>query len=131
MSSASHITTAVPAVNTRIMNSTLGAEVLDQVDVAAAAEELAAVEQEHQAGALHDGQGDGEVTGGLGELSLADGPLLAPLLELRDHRLEELDDDRGGDVGHDPEPEDGGPGERATREQVEEAEHAAGSSRRR
>ena len=101
-------------------------EVLDEVDVAAGAEELAAVEQEHQARALHDGKRDGEVAGGLGELALADGSLLAPLLELRDHRLEQLDDDRGRDVGHDPEPEDRGSGERAAREQVEEAEHAAG-----
>ena len=101
-------------------------EVGDEVDVAAAAEELAAVEEKDQAGALHDSERHGEVTGCLGQLALADRALLAPLLELRDHRLEKLDDDRRRDVGHDPEAEDGGSGEGATREQVEEAQGAAG-----
>ena len=127
MSSASHMTTAVPAVKMRMMNSTRGAVKSGMRSMSLPLpKSSAAVEQEDQAGALHDGEGDGEVTGRLGQLALADRALLAPLLELRDHRLEQLDDDRRGDVGHDPEPEDGGSGERAAREQVEEAEDAAG-----
>ena len=68
----------------------------DQVDARGSAEEPAAalVEQVDQAGGLHQGQGHGQVAGGLGQLLLADRPLVTPLLELGDDRGQQLDDDR-------------------------------------
>ena len=53
-----------------------------------------------------------------------DRPLVAPFLELGDHRRQQLDDDRAGDVGHDPEPEQRHPQQPAAGEQVQEAEDA-------
>jgi len=109
-------------------------EVGDQVDVepAAGAEEPAAtvVEDERQAGRLHDRQGDGEVPGRLGQFLLAGGTFLPPLLELRDHDHQQLDDDLGRDVGHDPEPEHREAGQRAPGEEAEEAQHSALGRRR-
>ena len=102
-------------------------EVRDQVEVGAVVrqEALAAVvEHERQTGRLHDRQRDGEVTRGLRDLALTDRALVTPFGQLRDHDLEEVDDDRAGDVRHDPEPENGEARERAAGEQVEEAEHA-------
>ena len=53
-------------------------------------------------------------------------PFLLQLLERRHHRCHELNDDRGGDVGHDAERHDCQPLDRAARDHVEQAEHAAG-----
>jgi len=47
------------------------------------------------------------------------------LHELRDHAGEQLDDDRRRDVGHDPEPEDGGMGKARAREEAQVAEDPA------
>ena len=77
-----------------------------------------------QAGRLHDGQRHGEVAGGLGDLLLADRALVPPLLELGDHRREQLDDDGAGDVGHDAQAEDGQSDQGTPAEEVQEAEHA-------
>ena len=130
MSSASHMTKAVPAVRQSTMKAASGSgELRDEVDARGSAEQarVVAVEDVDEPGRLHEGQGDGQVPGGLGELLLPDRPLVAPLLELRDHRREQLDDDRAGDVGHDAEPEDGEPDERAAGEQVEEPEDPRGA----
>jgi hypothetical protein len=51
----------------------------------------------------------GRVAGPLGDFLLAGGPLLLELLEPRHRRLEQLEDDRRRDIGHDPEAEYGGP----------------------
>ena len=83
------------------------------------------VEQVGEAGRLHDGDADGDVAGPLGDLALADGALVLPLLELGDHHAEDLHDDRRRDVRHDPEREDGELGERAAGEQLQEGEDAA------
>jgi hypothetical protein len=101
-------------------------EVGDEVDPRVTEEAATpVVEQERQAGRLQQRQHHGDVAGPLGQLLLADRPLLAPLLELRDHHAEDLHDDRAGDVRHDPEPEDGHAGQAAPREQAEEPEHPA------
>jgi len=74
--------------------------------------------KESEADRLPGGQTDGQVTRVLGDLLLADLALFLQLLE-RGHRdRQELQDDRGRDVGHDPEREDrevlqGAPGEQA------------------
>ena len=72
--------------------------------------------------ALEQGERDGQVPRRLGDPLLADGALVAPLLELRDDRGEQLDDDRARDVGHHAEPEDREPRQRAAAEQVQEPE---------
>ena len=61
---------------------------------------------------------------------MAHRPLVTPLLELGDHHDQELDDDLGRDVGHDPEPEDRHPGEGSPREQVDEPEDSGALRRR-
>ena len=131
MSSPIHMTTAVPAVMREHDEQHAGhVEVRDQVDAVGQLlvppkPPTAVVEQEGEAGGLEDGEAHGHVAGPLGDLLLADRALLLPLLELGDHHRQQLHDDRAGDVRHDPEREHGEPGERAAREQVEEAEHAA------
>src|SRR5262249_43996350 len=84
----------------------------------------ALVQREHEAGRLHDRQGDGEVTGPLRDLLLTALAFVLPLLQLRDHDAEQLHDDRRRDVRHDPEEEDRHVRDRAAREQVEEADDA-------
>ena len=96
----------------------------DQVDAGAEQGRVVAVEGVDEAGGLHHGQRHGEVAGGLGDLLLADRALVPPLLELGDHRGEQLDDDGARDVGHDAQAEDGQAHQRAAAEEVEEAEHA-------
>src|SRR3712207_8089047 len=48
--------------------------------------------------------------------------LLLQLLQRRDDDRQQLQDDRGGDVGNDPEREDRDPGQAAAREGVEEVQ---------
>ena len=86
---------------------------------------LALVQCEDEAGGLDDGEADGHVARPLRDLLLTDLAFLLPLLELRDHDLQQLHDDRRRDVRHDPEEEDRDVGDRAAGEQVEEADHAA------
>src|SRR6185503_503985 len=71
---------------------------------------------------LHDRDQHRAVARPLRDLLLALFALLAQLLEVRHHRTEQLEDDRGRDVRHDPEGEDRGLRERAAHEHVVEAE---------
>src|SRR5439155_118722 len=80
----------------------------------------ARVEREDDARRLHQGQGHRHVTGPLGDLLLADLALVLPFLQLGNHDRQQLHDDRGGDVGHDPEREHGHARQRPAGEQVEE-----------
>ena len=96
----------------------------DQVDARPEQGRVVAVEGVDEAGGLHDGQGHREVAGGLGDLLLADGALVPPLLELGDDGGEQLNDDGARDVGHDAQAEDGQAHQGAPAEEVEEAEHA-------
>ncbi len=72
--------------------------------------------------ACSDGERDGDVTGVLRDLALADRTLLLEFFELRDDDAEHLHDDAGRDVGHDAEREDRERLERPAREQVEQPE---------
>ncbi len=100
-------------------------EVRDQVDVGRRrAEEPggAVVEHVDETGRLQERQADSHVPGRLGDLLLPDRPLVTPLLELRDHRRQQLDDDGAGDVRHDPEAEQSHLQQPAAGEEVQEAE---------
>ena len=135
ISSPSHITSAVPAVHVRMIRPALNAvklwisivpcrELRERLAEQAA---LAALHHEHERGRLHQRERDREVTRPLRDLLLPGLALVLPLLELRDHDAEQLHDDRRRDVRHDPEREHGRAGERAAREQVEEADRAGGA----
>ena len=65
------------------------------------------------------------VAGVLRDLLPALFALLVQLLEVRDDRAEQLQDDRGGDVRHDPQGEDRRLGEGPAHEQVVQAEERA------
>ena len=84
-----------------------------------------AVEQEGEACRLHDRNGDREVTGPLGDLSLTNCALVLPLLDARNHDAKNLHNDRGSDVREDAESENRHLRQRATREERQEVEHAA------
>jgi len=75
---------------------------------------------------LDRGEGDGAETGILVDLLPAALAFLLQRLEVRHHRGQELHDDRGRDVGHDPEREHGHAADGAAREHVHHPEHAAG-----
>ena len=84
------------------------------------------VGQLHDAGRLEQGQEHRHVAGVLLDLLAPALALLLELLQPGDDHPEELHDDRGGDVGHDPQGEDGELGQRPAREQVDQRERAAG-----
>ena len=69
--------------------------------------------------------GDGQVTGNLVDLLTAAFAFLLQTLEVGNHQGEQLDDDGGGDVRHDTQREDGGVGECAAGEEVQETEQTA------
>jgi hypothetical protein len=62
---------------------------------------LQAVEQEHVADRLREGQADGQVARVLGDPRLANLAFLGELLQGGHGHLQQLQDDRGRDVGHD------------------------------
>ena len=71
-------------------------------------------------GGLQDRQRDRQVAGVLGQLVLTRLPFLLQLLEPRDDHGEQLDDDAGGDVGHDAQREDRQLQQRTAGEQVDQ-----------
>ena len=79
-------------------------------------------EEEDVAEGLAEGQADGQVARVLGDLLLADLAFFLELLQRGDDDGQQLQDDRGGDVGHDPQREEREAREAAAREEVEEAE---------
>ena len=83
---------------------------------------LQRVEQEHVADRLREREPDRQVAGVLGDASLADLAFLGELFQRRHDHLQQLQDDRGGDVGHDPEREQRDPRQAAAGEQVQVAE---------
>ena len=101
MSSPSHMTNAVPGGHRQHdQQDPADGELRDEVDVGealTASEEAAAtvVEDEGQAGRLHDRQGDGQVAGVWVSFFWPTAPFLTPLLELGDHHDQQLDDDLG------------------------------------
>ena len=89
----------------------------------ALAEQLFAVRQRDDAGGLQQRQRHREVAGVLRHLRLAGLAFLLQLLELRDHHGEQLHDNRGRNVRHDADGEDGKLKQRATGEQSDDGEH--------
>jgi hypothetical protein len=79
-------------------------------------------EQEHVADRLGRGQPHREVARVLGDARLPDLALLLELVERRHDDGQELEDDRGGDVGHHRQREQRDPLQPAAAEQVQEAE---------
>ena len=73
----------------------------------------------------NEGEANGEIARVLRDPGLAHLALLGQLLQGRDDDLQQLQDDRSRDVGHDPEREDGDPAQAAAREQVEQPEDVA------
>jgi len=86
----------------------------------------AALEPDGDAVGLHDGEQHRAVARILVDDLAALLAFLLQRFQRRDDRRHELHDDRGGDVGHDAEREDRHALDRAAREHVEHAEHAAG-----
>ena len=93
MSSPSHMTMAVPAVIVRTISATFGA-----VNVPAGKMSgmppLPGVEQEHEPGGLQERQHHRDVAGVLVDLLDARLALLLQRLQLGDHDLQQLHDDR-------------------------------------
>ena len=85
-----------------------------------------ALQADGDAPGLEHRQHHGQVARVLVEDLAAGLAFLLQRLERRHHRGQELDDDRGRDVGHDVEREDRHALDGAAREHVEQAEHAAG-----
>ena len=100
-----------------------GAVVVQQV-ARAALEQGAVARERHDAGRLQDREAERQVAGVLGDLRLAGLALLLQRLEPWDHHDEQLQDDGGRDVGHDPEREDGELEQRTTGEEVDQAVEA-------
>ena len=94
-------------------------------DDAAAGWSAEGLEEEDVAERLAEGEADGQVARVLGDLLLADLALFLELLQRGDDDGQQLQDDRGGDVGHDPQREQRQAREAAAGEEVEEAEDVA------
>jgi len=84
-----------------------------------------ALQRDRNAGSLKQRQQQGAVAGVLRDLAPARLAFLAQLVELRADRGHQLHDDRGRDVGHDPEGENGEARQRAARKHVEHAQDPA------
>jgi hypothetical protein len=84
-----------------------------------------ALEEEDVADRLGERQADGEVARVLRDPRLADLALLLQLLQRRHDDRQELQDDRGRDVRHDPEREQRDPGKPAAAERVQQVEDPA------
>ena len=126
ISSPSHMITAVPAVIVMTMTRNVAVPSSCSSGRAAALQQVAGAGQRDDAGGLQQRQAQGQVAGVLGDLGLAGLALLLQRLQPRDHHDEQLQDDAGGDVRHDPQREDRQLQQRATREQVDQAVDARG-----
>ena len=120
ISSPIHMSSTVPAVSETMM-STISPE--------PAFERALAAEEERVAGRLRGGEDDREVARVLVDLGVARLALLLQLAEPRDDDGHQLEDDRRRDVRHDPEREEGELRERASGEEVEQAEDRAAPAR--
>ena len=92
---------------------------LDDVECAAL-QQPAVGGQRDDAGGLQNGQRHRQVAGVLREFRLARLSLLAQLFEARDHDAQQLNDDAGGDVGHDADREHRQMQQRSAGEQVDQ-----------
>src|ERR1044072_1676645 len=83
------------------------------------------LEEEDVADRLGEREADGEIARVLGDARLADLALLLQLLERRHDDRQELQDDRGGDVRHDPEREQRDARQAAAAERVQQLQDSA------
>ena len=120
ISSPIHMSSTVPAVRETMM-STISPE--------PAFERALAAEEERVPGRLRGREDDREVARVLRDLRVARLALPLQLAEPRDDDGHQLEDDRRRDVRHDPEREQGELRERASREEVEQAEDRAAAAR--
>ncbi len=72
---------------------------------------------------LQDAEQDGEIARVLRDLAAAEFAFFLQALEIRPGHGHQLQNDGGGDVGHDAQGEDGQPAEIAAAEQVDDAQH--------
>ncbi len=86
---------------------------------------LQRLEEDGDAEGLDEADADRPVAGVLGDLLPPELPFLGQALEVGPDDGQQLEDDRGADVGHDAQGEDGHPGHVPAREQVDEAEQSA------
>jgi hypothetical protein len=99
--------------------------VVDQVE-RAALEQLAVDGQGHEGCRVEDGQHKGEVPGVLRDLRGTRCAFLLKRLQPRDDHGEQLQDDAGGDVRHDPQREDRQLQQRTAGEQLDHLVEAGG-----
>ena len=118
--SPSHMMKAVPEVSVMIVSSRNARPGLGTI--AAPSGAVHALEPDRNPERLDDADHDRPVPGVLGQLLAPGLALLGQARQVRDDHLEQLEDDRRVDVGHDPERENRQPPQRAAREHVEEAE---------
>ena len=85
-------------------------------------EELTAARQGDRGRGLQNTQADRQVTGVLREPRLTGLAFLVQIIEPGDHDAQQLNDDRGRDVGHDAQGEDRQLQQRATRKEVHEVQ---------
>ena len=104
ISSPIHMSSTVPAVSEMTIRKTCGASKSGITGVPGARREAA--EEEDVADRLGEGQADGQVARVLRDPLLADLALLLQLLQRRHDDRQQLQDDRGRDVGHDAQRED-------------------------
>jgi hypothetical protein len=121
MSSPSHMMTAVPAVMVMTRHEDPHDPVVGMIGFLALREQVPERARAMMPVDCSTARRDGEVARVLRDLGLAGLALLLQLLEPRDHHDEQLQDDRGRDVRHDPEREHRQLQQRAAAEQVHQA----------
>ena len=119
MSSPIHMMNAVPAISV-IDDDDVGEERGRSTDARRTRNGLA--EHAEHGDRLQQGDTERHVARDLRDLALARLAFLGPRFDLRNDTLQQLHDDRGRDVGHDPEREHRELLERAAREETEKAE---------
>ena len=128
ISSPIHITSTVPAVSDITIRKMCWRSKMRDDRVCSPCRASGTGRRSRSTGAK--AEADGEVARVLRDPGLPDLALLRELLERRHDDLQQLQDDRGRDVGHDPQREDRELPQRAAREQVEEAEDPRGAGDR-
>ena len=123
ISSPIHISSTVPAVSETTIRKTCGVSKCGMTGAPTPWPKL--LEEEDVADRLSKGQADGEVARVLRDPRLADLALLRQLLQRRHHDRQQLQDDRGRDVGHDPQREQRDPRQPAAAERVQQVEDPA------
>ena len=118
--SPSHMTKTVPVVRVSTVSSLKPQPGLSTIGAPAGRPD--GLEEDGDAEGLDEADADRAVAGVLGDLLAAELALLRQALEVGPDDGQQLEDDRGRDVGHDAQGEDGHPGHVPAGEEVDEAE---------